>query len=71
MNTRLFSSVECSNLIGIPLHKIAYAQRIGRLPKADRMVAGKAIYTQADLKRMAKHFGIELQRAEVSDEAKP
>jgi hypothetical protein len=61
---RLFSSVECSERLGVPLHRIAYAQRMGRIRKASQMVAGKAIYTPADLRKMAKFFGVELMSPE-------
>lgn len=67
MTTTLFSSVECSQRLNVPLHRISYAQRIGRLPKPGRLVAGKAIYTQADLRMMATYFGVELQRTGVGD----
>jgi hypothetical protein len=60
MKTKLLSSVECSQVLNVPLHKISYAQRMGRIRKPSHMVAGKAVYTQADLKRMAKFFGVEL-----------
>lgn len=69
MNTQLFSSVECSDRLGVPLHRIAYAQRVGRLPKPSRLVAGKAIYTQADVRRMANFFKVELP-LEASDASK-
>lgn len=72
MNTQLFSSVECSDRLGVPLYRIAYAQRVGRLPKPSRLVAGKAIYSIADLRRMAKVFGVELDRLDgASDDATP
>ena len=67
MATKLFSSVECAERLGIPLHRLTYAQRIGRVCKASIVVAGKAIYSQTDLRRMAKHFGVELQE-EARDE---
>jgi len=70
MATQLFSSVECSQLLNIPLHKLAYAQRMGRIRKPSYIVAGKAIYTTSDLKRMAKYFGVE-PKGEAKDEAKP
>jgi hypothetical protein len=60
MTRTLYSSVECADRLGVPLHRIAYAQRIGRLPKPSRLVAGKAIYSAADLRKMAKVFGVEL-----------
>jgi hypothetical protein len=71
MKTQLLSSIECSERLGVPLHKIAYAQRRGRIKKPTYLVAGKAIYTQADLRRMAKFFNVELALPEVGlDETK-
>jgi hypothetical protein len=65
---RLFSSTECSELLKVPLHKIAYAQRMGRVKKPSFVVAGKAIYTMADLRRMAKFFGVELVSEERAND---
>ena len=54
----LFSTVECSRLLGIAEHRITYALRAGHLPEPKHLVAGKRICSEAELKRVAKHFGV-------------
>ena len=55
----LFSVADVANRIGIPEHRITYAHRIHRLADAPLRIAGKRIYTEADLYRIAKYFGVQ------------
>jgi len=64
MRTRLYSSVECARILGVAHHRIGYAQRTGRVKDASYRVAGKAIYTESDLRKMARVFGVQLKEPE-------
>ncbi len=60
METRgQYSIRDVAKYLGIAEHRIAYAHRIGTLPEPNH-VAGKRIYTTADVARVAKHFGFYL-----------
>ncbi len=60
MAITLFSSSECSKLLGIAEHRINYARRIGRIGNPSFYVAGKWIYSEQDIKEIAKYFGVEV-----------
>lgn len=55
---RLFSTTQIADRIGIAEHRITYAHRSGLLADAHYHVAGKRIYTAADLQRIAAYFGV-------------
>ncbi len=56
----LLSLRDCARRLGIASHRIAYAHENGLLSDVGVRVAGKRIYTTADLQRVASYFGIEL-----------
>ncbi len=56
MTDQLFSIRDCGKLVGIAAHKIAYAHSQERLAEPRFRVAGKRIYTAADVQRVAKYF---------------
>lgn len=58
MPETLFSTHDCAKLLGIEEHRITYAQRTRALPEPTFFVAGKRIYTAADLADIAKFFGL-------------
>ena len=58
----LLSLRDCARRLGISPHRIAYAHEVGHLADVEMRVAGKRIYTAADLKRVAEYFGIELNK---------
>jgi len=61
MKTRKqWSMREVVAMTGIPEHKIAYQYRIGTLPEPLH-VAGKRIYSVADIARICRHWGIQLK----------
>jgi hypothetical protein len=59
----LLSLRDCARRLGVASHRIAYAHENGLLPDVGVRVAGKRIYTTADLKRVAEYFGIKLDEA--------
>ena len=56
----LFSVSDLAHKIGVPEHRITYAHRIHRLADAPMRIAGRRIYTEADLHRIAEYFGVQL-----------
>ena len=58
----LLSLRDCARRLGVASHRIAYAHEAGLLPDVHLRVAGKRIYTTADLRRVAEYFGIELDK---------
>ena len=61
MAITLFSSSECARIVGVAEHRINYARRMGRLKDPSYFVAGKWIYSDADIREIAKHFGVEIR----------
>ena len=57
MKTKTFYSItDCSRLLGVQEHRIAYAHRTSKLPEPKIRVAGKRVYSPAELRRMAAYF---------------
>ena len=50
MPQQLLSTTDCSRRLGVQEHRIQYAHRSGRVPEPELRVAGKRIYTDADLR---------------------
>jgi hypothetical protein len=59
--TELFSIRDCARRLGVASHRIAYAHETGKLAEVRLRVAGKRIYTAADLRRVAEYFGVDLE----------
>ncbi len=60
MTTNIFSIRDCGKLVGIPVHRIAYAHTQERLPEPAQRVAGKRVYTWQDCRRVASYFGVKI-----------
>ena len=59
MKTKQFYSItDCSRLLGVQEHRIAYAHRTSKLPEPKIRVAGKRVYSPAELRRMAAYFQV-------------
>lgn len=54
----LYSTIDCARLLGIAEHRIAYAHRSGHLKEPRHSIAGKRVYTQDDLSRLATYFQV-------------
>ena len=63
----LYSSADVARLLGIDESKIAYAHRSGKVDHPSYFVAGKRIYTQDDVVRVADHFGIDVKELDQKD----
>lgn len=61
---RLMTIGEVARCIGVPQHKLTYAFSSGRLPEPQR-VLGRRAFSQKDIARAAKHFGVILPDSET------
>ena len=62
MNNRKHWSIrEVAALTGIAEHRISYAHRSGKIPEPNH-VAGKRIYSRAEVNRIANYFGVRLAK---------
>jgi len=57
---QLFSTGQVARLVGIPSCKIGYAHANNDLAEPAQRVMNKRLYTAADLRRVASHFGVVL-----------
>lgn len=57
---QLFSTGQVARIIGVPPYKIGYAHANSRLAEPAQRVMNKRLYTPDDVRRVAVHFGVEL-----------
>ena len=48
-------------VIGVQPYRVQHAYSIGAVPEPRLRVSGRRVFEQIDLKRLAKHFGVELK----------
>ena len=65
--TELYSIRDVGRRLGIAPHKIAYAHTQERLPEPQFRVAGKRIYTVADVQRVAAYFAETRRKKEAKN----
>jgi hypothetical protein len=63
-----YSITDCSRLLGVEEHRIAYAHRANKLPEPKIRFAGKRVYSRRDLRRLADYFGVEIPESEMTKE---
>ena len=63
---QLFSTGQVARLIGVPSYRIEYAHSNTGLAEPAQRVMNKRLYTLADLRRVAQHFGIELDESLIA-----
>ena len=56
---------EVSGLLNVRLHRIEYCLSNQIVPEPKLRIAGKRIFTPADVSRLATHFGVKLPTAEA------
>lgn len=54
----LFSTVDVARRLGVAEHRVRYAIRSGHIPPARWVVAGKAIFSEHDVRRIGQFFGV-------------
>lgn len=63
MKAKLFSIADAARRLGVAESRISYAHRVRGLEDATHKVAGKRVYTEADLHRLAAYFKVPLDLA--------
>lgn len=58
----LLSTKSVVRHLAIPEHRLVYAYRTGKLPEPTFLVAGRRVYTEEDVRRVASYFGVDLDR---------
>lgn len=58
---QVYSIADAAKLLGVQEYRIQYAHRAGKVPSPE-IFAGRRAYGQADLQRLAEHFGVELAK---------
>jgi DNA-binding transcriptional MerR regulator len=64
MKENLFSIADASRILGVAESRISYAHRVRGLPDATHKIAGKRVYTETDLQRLAAYFKVPLDLGE-------
>jgi len=64
MKTQFYSIAEVSRLLGVAEHRVNYAHRASKVP-SPVIFAGRRMYVQADIERLAQHFSVDLAQAEA------
>lgn len=54
----IFSTGQVAKILGVQPYKIAYAIETGQLPEAEFSFLHKRCFVEADIRRMADHFGV-------------
>lgn len=57
--TQFYTISDAARLLGVQEYRLQYAHRTGKVPSPE-IVAGRRLYTWADIERLAQHFGVEL-----------
>lgn len=70
MKLNLYSTADVAEITGIDESRIHYAHRSGKVCGPTYFVAGKRIYTDSDLQRVAEFFGVPLKLDGRSNEEK-
>lgn len=60
----IFSIGEVSRLLGVQAYRIAYAIDAGHVPEASFHFLHKRCFSEADITRIAEHFGVECKQVE-------
>jgi hypothetical protein len=58
-----FCAADAARLLGVQDYRIQYAIRTKKV-SSPSIVAGRRLWTWADLGRLAEHFGVDLKNAE-------
>jgi len=61
---KLYSMGEVARILGIQKHRIEYAIASGQLPDTKFRFLGKRGFNDSDLRRIAKHFGVQMKGAD-------
>ena len=63
MTEQLYTTTTVARRLGVAIHRIHYAHASGKLGEPPLRLAGKRIYTEADLRQVAQYFGHRKKKA--------
>lgn len=63
---QLFSTGQVARIIGVPSYRIEYAHSNTGLAEPAQRVMNKRLYSFDDLRRVAVHFGVELEESLIA-----
>ena len=61
MKRKQFTLGEVASRLGLKPYRINYAIVTGLVPEPETRLCGKRIFGPTDVKRLARHFGVELK----------
>lgn len=59
---KMYSLSEAASLLGTQAHRIQYALVSGKVAEPEIRIAGKRVFQQGDIERLAEHFNVELKQ---------
>ena len=65
MQQHMFSLGEVAQKIGVAPFRITYSITTGLVPDASMRFAGRRVFTQEDVQRLALHFGVQSSASEA------
>lgn len=64
---QILSTGEVAKLLGLQVYQIGYAHSTGQLAEPAFRFLDKRVYTEEDVRRVAAHFGIDLDGTSVKE----
>ena len=61
MKRDYFTTTEVASVLGIPYWRIVYVHQSDKIPEPTLRIGNRRVYCSDDLRRLAEHFGIDLQ----------
>jgi DNA-binding transcriptional MerR regulator len=58
---------DCARMLNVQSYKIQYAYAHRRVPEPQLRIAGRRLFTPDDVRRLAKHFGVNLPESEATE----
>jgi DNA-binding transcriptional MerR regulator len=56
----IYSTGQVAHLLNLKIHQLAYAHATGQVAEPPLRFLGKRVYTEADVRRVAEHFGLKV-----------
>jgi hypothetical protein len=66
---KFYALGDVARLLRVQGYQIAYAISTGALPEASCRIANKRCFTAEDVRRIARHFGVEITAPPVEGDA--
>jgi DNA-binding transcriptional MerR regulator len=56
-----FALQQVCRMIGVQPYRVQHAYSIGAVPEPRLRISGRRVFEPIDIKRLAKHFGVEMK----------